>query len=162
HAPRDSVVAMPEDPTPDSRAKRVRRVWQIGTPVVALLCGGMFVVSAQSSEGVDLRPGRYTDLSSIVSAQSADVEKLKAREADLNAEVQQLTRQVGDKQVARIQQQIARLKDPAGRNPVTGPGLTVTLSDAPTSVRDNSQVDVNFLVVHQQDIQAVVNAMWLG
>ena len=31
-----------------------------------LACGGLFVVSAANSEGTDLRPGRYTDLASLV------------------------------------------------------------------------------------------------
>ncbi len=43
-----------------------------------------------------------------------------------------------------------------------GPGLTVTLSDAPEDVRAVSSQPANLLVVHQQDIQAVVNAMWMG
>src|SRR4051794_18033685 len=42
------------------------RVWRIGTPLVVLACGTLFVVSAASSDGTDLRPGRYTDLASLV------------------------------------------------------------------------------------------------
>jgi uncharacterized protein YlxW (UPF0749 family) len=38
----------------------------------------------------------------------------------------------------------------------------VTLSDAPDEVYDAATGDKNLLVVHQQDIQAVVNAMWRG
>jgi uncharacterized protein YlxW (UPF0749 family) len=44
----------------------------------------------------------------------------------------------------------------------TGPGVTVVLTDAPAEVAESSQQDPNRLVVHQQDIQAVVNAMWSG
>ncbi len=40
--------------------------------------------------------------------------------------------------------------------------MTVTLSDAPDEVVDAATGDKNLLVVHQQDIQAVVNAMWKG
>ncbi len=39
--------------------------------------------------------------------------------------------------------------------------MTVTLDDAPESVAANG-VDPDLLVVHQQDIQAVVNALWSG
>ena len=42
-----------------------------------------------------------------------------------------------------------------------GPGVRVTLTDAPKSV-DPEGVDPNLLVVHQQDIQAFVNALWVG
>jgi uncharacterized protein YlxW (UPF0749 family) len=46
---------------------------------------------------------------------------------------------------------------------VTGPGLTVTLKDAPSEVvKENPDVDADWLVIHQQDIQAVVNALWVG
>ena len=31
--------------------------WRIGTPLVVLACGGLFVVSANNSQGTDLRPG---------------------------------------------------------------------------------------------------------
>ena len=54
------------------------------------------------------------------------------------------------------------LADDAGLDPVRGPGLVVTLSDAQRDAngrfpRDASPDD---LVVHQQDIQAVLNALW--
>ena len=38
----------------------------------------------------------------------------------------------------------------------------MVLTDAPPSVAESSQQDPNRLVVHQQDIQAVVNALWKG
>jgi uncharacterized protein YlxW (UPF0749 family) len=160
--PADAPADSPLDAVSDSRSRRVRRVWQVGTPLVAILSGALFVVSAQSSQGTDLRPGRYTDLASLVSNESRDVEGLKARAAALNVEVQRLTAEVGDKKVDKINAQVKELQGPAGRDAVSGAGLTVTLSDAPESVRNSSDVDVNYLVVHQQDIQAVVNAMWLG
>ena len=40
--------------------------------------------------------------------------------------------------------------------------MSVTLSDAPEEVINSTSQDLNLLVVHQQDIQAVVNAMWVG
>ena len=42
-----------------------------------------------------------------------------------------------------------------------GPAVTVTLNDAPASVAADG-VEPDYLVVHQQDIQAVVNALWQG
>jgi uncharacterized protein YlxW (UPF0749 family) len=50
---------------------------------------------------------------------------------------------------------------------VTGAGLTVTLDDAPTGAINRSypglpQPTADDLVVHQQDLQAVVNALWAG
>jgi uncharacterized protein YlxW (UPF0749 family) len=50
-----------------------------------------------------------------------------------------------------------------GLRPVTGPGLTVSLDDAPQRPgRPALSDDPDDLVVHQQDVQAVVNALWAG
>src|SRR4051812_27667902 len=53
------------------------RWWRIGTPLVVLACGTLFVVSAASSEGTDLRPGRYTDLASLVDDDADNYAKLR-------------------------------------------------------------------------------------
>ena len=45
---------------------------------------------------------------------------------------------------------------------VEGPGLTVVLEDAPKAQQDAAGDDIKSAIVHQQDIQAVVNAMWAG
>ena len=59
-----------------------------------------------------------------------------------------------------------RCAGPPGFEEVHGPALTVVLSDAPKEEIDraveNGEVTADQLVVHQQDIQAVVNALWAG
>ena len=136
--------------------------WRLGTPTVVLLCGALFIVSASNSEGTDLRPGRYTDLAALVRNESDQYAELQDRVRDLNSEVDALTESVQDGGVRRYQREIALMEDPAGLTPRTGPAVTVTLSDAPEEVINSSSQPVNLLVVHQQDIQAVVNAMWSG
>src|SRR6476469_7380123 len=71
----------PGDAPADAEPRRPRRslVWRVATPVVGLLSGALFVVSAHSSEGTDLRPGRFTDLASLVRYAAAGVDGLKAR-----------------------------------------------------------------------------------
>jgi uncharacterized protein YlxW (UPF0749 family) len=125
-----------------------------------LLCGGLFVVSAHNSEGTDLRPGRYTDLASLVDSEADQYRALQAKVKETNADVAALTNSVNDRDVQRYQRRIEELKDPAGLEPRSGPGVTVTLSDAPEDVINNTTRNLNYLVVHQQDIQAVANAMW--
>ena len=49
------------------------------------------VVRLASSEGTDLRPGRYTSLATLVRAESAEVEQLTARAAALQEEVTRLS-----------------------------------------------------------------------
>ncbi|MFC7358920.1 DUF881 domain-containing protein [Nocardioides astragali] len=137
-----------------------RRVWRVATPVVVLLSGVLFAVSAKQSDGLDLRAGRLTDLASVVRAERDEAGDLTAQAAALNAEVEKLSAELGDRSVARVQDEIATLEDPAGLVEKVGPGVQVTLDDAEVEARLAYQGDPNDLVVHQQDIQAVANAMW--
>jgi uncharacterized protein YlxW (UPF0749 family) len=140
-------------------------VWRVATPVVGLLSGTLFVVSAHSSEGTDLRPGRYTDLASFVRVDAAQYAALKQRVADLNAQISLLSSQSNNKQVRQVSEKATRMKQLAGLMPTSGDGIVVTLSDAPQSTTGDTTLtsdNRNLLVVHQQDIHAVVNAMWKG
>ncbi|WP_121258772.1 DUF881 domain-containing protein [Nocardioides ferulae] len=141
---------------------RRRGLWRVGTPLVAIGSGALFAVSAANSDGTDLRPGRYTDLASLVSSEAEQYDRLEERVRDLNEEVDELSAEVNERDVNRLRAQAARLSDPAGLEPRSGTGVRVTLSDAPEEVQDSSTQDPRLLVVHQQDIQAVVNALWEG
>lgn len=129
---------------------------------VVVVSGGLLVASAQSSQGTDLRPGRYDDLATLTHAEADRAAGLQAQVAELTRQVHDLTDRVDDDAVQRYQKQVKRLEDPAGLKEHSGAGITVTLSDAPEDVIDAAAGDKNLLVVHQQDIQAVVNAMWKG
>lgn len=148
--------------------QRVRNVWRIGTPVVVLLSGALFAVSGTNSQGTDLRPGRYTDLATLTQSASDDYEALQAESLRLKTEVDALTDAVDDARVRREQRLAEELRGPAGLEEVDGPGLTVVLSDAPEDALEEAvrnpdpELDLDRLVVHQQDIQAVVNALWAG
>ena len=146
---------------PQPRPRR-SLVWRVATPVVGLLVGTLFVVSAHNSEGTDLRPGRFTDLASMVRSDASSVDALKKRVADIHQQVNLLSGSVNNKQVAKYNRASAQMASPAGLLPQIGPGVTVTLSDAPSGQEVAPGDNPNLLVVHQQDIQAVVNAMWKG
>jgi uncharacterized protein YlxW (UPF0749 family) len=48
---------------------------------------------------------------------------------------------------------------------MVGPGLVITLNDAPQvdlSIPESERPDVNDLLIHQEDVQSVVNALWAG
>jgi uncharacterized protein YlxW (UPF0749 family) len=138
-------------------------VWRVATPAVGILSGALFVVSAHSSEGTDLRPGRFTDLASLVQYDANREAALKQRVADLNKQVLDLSASVDNRLVRKYTRRAEAMKGPAGLRAVSGPGVTVTLSDAPQSTGQETPDTVdnpNLLLVHQQDIQAVVNAMW--
>ncbi len=147
------------------RPHRRLNAWRVATPLVGLLSGALFVVSAHSSEGTDLRPGRFTDLASMVRYDATRVAGLKDRLTDLKGQVTELSGSVDNRQVRRYTRKAEQVMGPAGLRPEVGPGVTVTLSDAPQSTGEETPDTVdnpNLLLVHQQDIQAVVNAMWQG
>src|ERR1700748_1064397 len=148
----------------DAGSQRPQRPawWKIATPVVGVLSGALFVVSAHNSQGTDLRPGRYTDLASLVRADAQQYNGLKSHVTSLNEQVSALSKDVTDRRVAEMSRQADRMKGPAGLRSMAGPGVTVTLSDAHHSTDQNTPDNLNLLLVHQQDIQAVVNAMWKG
>jgi uncharacterized protein YlxW (UPF0749 family) len=137
------------------------RTWRLGTPLVFAASGALFVVSATNSEGTDLRPDPTNDLYGVVRSEDAHVKELEATVERLRTDVDRLTQQVDDAQVRRAQRAADRLQAPAGRTELVGPGVTVTLSDAPKELQlQASEDEIDYLVVHQGDIQAVVNAMW--
>lgn len=151
------------------QARRQRRVlhgWRIGTLAVAVIAGGLFITTGLNSGGLDLRAASVTDLGAVVRQQRERTDSLQARVAKLNEEVATLTQGVAGPDVDQLQKQVDQLRGPAGFEPVRGPGLTVVLTDAPKDeinrAIESGDVKAYQLVVHQQDIQAVVNALWAG
>ena len=138
--------------------------WRGAAPVVFLLAGALFVTSWSSAGGTDLRGGRYDDLPGLAEAETRQLEQLRAEQEELAGEVDQLSDDLSTSIGAGAAADAARaVEGPAGVDPVQGPGVTITLDDAPDAVQDSvAGDDVNNLVVHQQDIQAVANALWAG
>jgi uncharacterized protein YlxW (UPF0749 family) len=136
--------------------------WRLLAPAVFVCAGVLFVTSMVSSQGTDLRAGRYDDLDGLANAEAQDLEGLRAQTADLNLQVDRLTKDLNSTASESEQRRADALKGPAGLTPVHGPGLTITLDDAPDSALQKAGKDVSELLVHQQDIQAVANALWAG
>jgi uncharacterized protein YlxW (UPF0749 family) len=135
------------------------QAWKVGVPVVTAAAGVLFVASAISADGSDLR-SVTTDLRTLVVDRGEDVDAATDELQDLRTQVDELAGAVDDTAVNQARRQARRLQPAAGLSEVTGPGLRITLTDAPREVIEESGQNPNFLVVHQQDIQAFVNAMW--
>ena len=133
--------------------------WLVAVPAVAAAAGLLFAASAFTADGTDLR-STTTDLRTLVADRADEVEDLRAELRELQDEKAELDEEIQDAEVEEARTQVAQLERPAGMLPVSGPGLVVTLDDAPPERLDDPGVDVNLLVVHQQDIQAFVNALW--
>ncbi len=127
--------------------------------LVLAAAGGLFATSAGTAAGTDLR-AVDTDLPGLVRQESSRLEARGADLGELRTEVDELTAQVGDGTTRDLQARAAELSGPAQLQPVRGPALTVTLDDAPRDRPIGEGVSPNAIVVHQQDVQAVVNALW--
>jgi uncharacterized protein YlxW (UPF0749 family) len=141
---------------------RRRTIWRALVPVVALFAGLLAVTTAHAARGTDLR-SEQTNVADLVRAAEAKVRTTDARVTELQKQVGARTDQLAesDSVVAAIKARSAPLVQPAGLTALTGPGLDVTLDDAHGTPADPS-IDANDLVVHQSDMQAVVNALWAG
>ena len=126
------------------------------TVVVVALAGFLMSSAAVAARGQDLRPNRNTDLIELVRAQAARNVDLSRQVSDLRTEVDKLSTEQGGATVDSTAASAA-----AGLSAVKGPAVSVTLTDAPADVKPIGVAE-ELLIVHQQDIQAVVNAMWQG
>lgn len=137
---------------------RLRGTASVG--LVLALAGVLFTANARLSQGQDARHPQ--DLGELAAAESSRVQALAGEVDGLRAEVERLT---AEQSVAIDTGQPAladRIAVAAGRTPVSGPGLTVRLTDAPVDGSLPENVSPDDLVVHQQDMQAVINALWAG
>ena len=146
--------------TPAHRRRQLPGGWQLAVPVVAALAGGLFVASAVSSAGTDLRSSN-TDLQTLVDTRAETVDALRERVEALQSEVDRIGAGVAGQAVRDVRRRVAAAEPAAGLTAASGVGLAVTLDDAPLDPPPQG-ADPADLVVHQQDLQAVVNAMWAG
>ncbi len=139
------------------------RTWSVLVPVVALTAGVLFATSAATARGTDLRSDRRLQLTELVARQGADVARREQQAARLRAGVDTEAEQVAaaDARVAAAQVPPA-VEVAAGLTALAGPGVRVELDDAPRRPGRPVLAAPDDLVVHQQDLQAVVNALWAG
>jgi uncharacterized protein YlxW (UPF0749 family) len=138
--------------------------WTALVPVVALAAGLLFATSGRTAQGTDLRAGDVTELSGLIAQRESAIARQAAQLSDLQRQVDRLTAQAAtrDGAVAAAQSSGDAGALSAGLVPLTGPGVVITLDDAPA--RPDGSLPVNArpddVVIHQSDVQAVVNAVW--
>ncbi|NED95441.1 DUF881 domain-containing protein [Phytoactinopolyspora alkaliphila] len=139
------------------------RGWKVAAPLVLALCGMLLVISAKTSGGTDLRGSDLLGMPDLVRAEERRVQELAAQVEDLKADVDSLTSSRGDHETKGIQEEIESLRPSVGMTPVEGQGLTVTLDDAPRPGQDLApNTHIEDYIVHQQDLEGVMNALWAG
>ncbi|TAM62954.1 DUF881 domain-containing protein [Mycobacterium sp.] len=139
-----------------------RSPWRLGVPVVCVLAGLLLAATHGVSGGAEIRGSDAPRLVDLVRETQSSVNRLNAEREALAGKIDAAHGRSSDAALAAMLRRSAQLAGEADMNAVHGPGLVVTLEDAQRDAngrfpRDASPDD---LVVHQQDIQAVLNALW--
>jgi uncharacterized protein YlxW (UPF0749 family) len=151
-------------PEPPATVRRGRSAWGALVPVVALAAGLLFATSGQTAEGSDLRAGDVTELSGLIAQRDEVIADQQQQLADLQRQASELTDQAAsrDGAVAQAQQAGDAGALSAGLVALRGRGVEITLDDAPRRPDGSLPVGArpDDVVIHQSDVQAVVNAVW--
>jgi uncharacterized protein YlxW (UPF0749 family) len=131
--------------------------------LIFAMAGALFVAGASASRDGALRVDGTGNLRDAISARADQNAELQGQIDVLQARVDALQRQTDPgPALAATLAQIAELSPAVGLTEVRGPGITVTLddADAPTPIPEGMTGD-DYLV-HEEDVQGVVNALWRG
>ncbi len=148
-----------EPPAPRS----TRSGWGWAVPVMALAAGLLFGTSAALARESGFG-GEPANLAELIQQRTAAVERLSDDAQDLSSQIEELERETGTSVISTdISRQADTLAPQIGLGPVAGPALRVTLDDAGYTLDTLPEgYTVDDVVVHQQDVQGVVNALWAG
>lgn len=140
-----------------------RSAWRHAVPVALAIAGLLFATGSNSAR-TDVDGGRQEELSGLVSQENRKVDSYDKQVERMQREVDRASRARArnDEVAARAQERADELGEAVGLRPAKGAGVRVTLDDAPRTDVGEGNVPPDYLVVHQQDVQAVVNAMWAG
>ncbi|MFF9918839.1 DUF881 domain-containing protein [Streptomyces globisporus] len=152
--------------SPEGPARRTS-VWAVRglTAAVFALAGLIFVTSANTAKGTNLRSdSSLLKLSDLIRERSEKNAELNDSAASVRAQIDALA-QRDDGSTEAEDAKLKALEQAAGTTKITGDSVSVTLNDAPPDATANPgypEPQPNDLVIHQQDLQAVVNALWQG
>ena len=132
-------------------ARSVRHV--AGVLAVTVASGLLFSVSALNERK---NPAATSDLSTLVRNRQEQVKSLENEVSSLDAQIQSFAAAAPQSGTPDEDAFTAR-----STQTVTGPGVQITLSDAPPGQIPEGATP-NDLVIHQQDIEDTMNALWAG
>ncbi|MBT1178889.1 DUF881 domain-containing protein [Bifidobacterium vespertilionis] len=137
----------------------VRRSWLTTVSIVLILALTGYLLA------VNVRINRTaydtSDTAGLVEEQTNRMQQLSGEVNDLSSQIDTLQGLISDSSTT------GSSANDAGSGTMlaalTGPGITVTLDDSPLREQAaNDPKNVDAYVIHQQDIEAVVNALWNG
>jgi len=134
------------------------------TAAVFALAGLIFFTSFDTAKGTDIRTdASLLKLSDLIQERSHENGRLDETNAALRNDVEALAER-DDGSTKAEDAKLSALEAGAGTKKLTGEAITVTLNDAPPDATAKlpgyPEPQPDYLVIHQQDLQAVVNALW--
>lgn len=134
------------------------------TAAVFALAGLIFFTSFNTAKGTDIRTdASLLKLSDLIQERSHENGRLDETNAALRNDVEALAER-DDGSTKAEDAKLSALETRAGTQKLTGEAITVTLNDAPPDATAKlpgyPEPQPDYLVIHQQDLQAVVNALW--
>ncbi|MEV6167795.1 DUF881 domain-containing protein [Streptomyces sp. NPDC051954] len=151
--------------TSPGRGRRFRPV-RVLTAGVFALAGLIFFTSFNTAKGTNIRTDdSLLKLSDLIQERSHNNGRLDESNAGLRDDIDALAERDDGSSKAE-DEKLAGLEKNAGTQKLTGEAITVTLNDAPPDATAKlpgyPEPQPDYLVIHQQDLQAVVNALWQG
>ncbi len=136
------------------------------TAAVFALAGLIFFTSFNTAKGTNIRTdASLLKLSDLIHERSRENGELEESNAALRGEIDALAERDNGSTKAEADK-LAALEKKAGTRKLKGESISVTLDDAPPDATAKlpgyPEPEPDYLVIHQQDLQAVVNALWQG
>lgn len=156
----------PDEGTAAPRRPHALRPVRLLTAAVFALAGLIFFTSFNTAKGTNIRTdASMLKLSDLIQERSHKNGRLDTAISNLRRDVDTLAERdngSSDAQDAKLK----ALEEEAGTKKLKGDAVSVTLTDAPPNatakIPGYPEPHPNDLVIHQQDLQAVVNALWKG
>ncbi|MFG2723930.1 DUF881 domain-containing protein [Streptomyces canus] len=155
----------PQSGSSPARRRGFRPV-RVLTVAVFALAGLIFFTSFNTAKGTNIRTdASLLKLSDLIQERSHNNGELDESNGSLRRDVEALAER-DDGSTKAEDDKLAALEDRAGTQKIKGKAVTVTLDDAPPNATAKlpgyPEPQPDYLVIHQQDLQAVVNALWKG
>lgn len=134
---------------------------------VFALAGLLFFTSFNTAKGTNIRTdASLLKLSDLIQERSQKNGRLDESNGSLREDVESLAKRTAGGDFGADAARLSALEKNAGTRPLKGGAVTVTLDDAPPDATAKlpgyPEPQPDYLVIHQQDLQAVVNALWKG
>lgn len=124
--------------------------------------GFSVVVTTENAAPTAPRLSRRARLVDLIAREDERTRSLRARLEALQVQITafETAASTGQRSLQQLRAEIDRLGRFVGVTEIVGPGVRVELRDS--TMRESPTGDPNDLVIHEQDLQAVVNALWSG